>query len=210
MMQLITRDYYGTFLDEMTEMHRLRYRVFKNRLDWDVQICGDMEVDEFDALQPTYLLQRGGDGCIHGCVRLLPSTGPTMLRETFPVLLSGTDAPASKTIWESSRFALDIPPDAPKASHGLARATYELFAGMIEFGLAQRLTDIVTVTDARMERILRRAGWPLRRIGKPHSLGNTLAVAGYLEISSQALARVHTAGGLRGPVLWAPVASIAA
>jgi N-acyl-L-homoserine lactone synthetase len=47
---------------------------------------------------------------------------------------------------------------------GLATAPYELFAGMIEFGLSRQLTDIVSVTDARMERILRRAGWPLRRM----------------------------------------------
>jgi acyl homoserine lactone synthase len=143
-------------------------------------------------------------------VRLLPSTGATMLRDTFPVLLDGAPAPASSTIWESSRFALDVSADAPKGVHGLAIATYELFAGMIEFGLSRRLTEIVTVTDARMERILRRAGWPLRRIGKPRPLGSTMAVAGYLEVSSQALARVQTAGGLLGPVLWAPVAFMAA
>ncbi|KJC45260.1 acyl-homoserine-lactone synthase [Bradyrhizobium sp. LTSP857] len=210
MMQLITSNYYGNFIDEIVEMHRLRHRVFKERLDWDVQVSDDMEIDEFDALHPVYLLQRASNDRIQGCVRLLPSSGPTMLRDTFPVLLDGAAAPTSSTIWESSRFALDVHTDAPKAAHGIASATYELFAGMIEFGLAQHLTDIVTVTDARMERILRRAGWPLRRIGRPRCLGKTQAVAGYLEISSQALARVHTAGGLRGPVLWAPVAFMAA
>jgi acyl homoserine lactone synthase len=126
------------------------------------------------------------------------------------VLLDGAPAPISPAIWESSRFALDLPPDTPKATHGLATATYELFASMIEFGLSRQLTEIVTVTDARMERILRRAGWPLRRIGKPRPLGSTVAVAGYLEVSSRALARVLTAGGLHGPVLWAPVAFMAA
>lgn len=210
MIQLIKAEYYGNFIGEIAEMYRLRYRVFKERLDWDVQVSGDMEIDTFDALQPCYLIQRAGDEHIQGCVRLLPSTGPTMLRDIFPLLLDGVCAPASPTIWESSRFALDIAADAPKAAHGLAAATYELFAGMIEFGLSRRLTEIVTVTDARMERILRRAGWPLRRLGKPRPLGSTLAVGGYLEVSTDALARVCTAGGLRGPVLWAPVTSIAA
>lgn len=210
MMQLITAEYYGSFIGEIAEMHRLRYRVFRERLDWDVQVSGDMEIDAFDALQPCYLLQRAGDGRIQGCVRLLPSTGSTMLRDIFPVLLDGVCAPASPTIWESSRFALDVAADAPKGAHGLATATYELFAGMIEFGLSRQLAEIVTVTDARMERILRRAGWPLRRIGKPRPLGSTVAVAGYLEVSSNALARVHTAGGLQGPVLWAPVTFMAA
>jgi N-acyl-L-homoserine lactone synthetase len=199
MMQLITADYYGDFVGEIAEMHRLRYRVFKDRLDWDVEVSGELEIDRFDALHPVYLIQRASDGRVQGCVRLLPSTGPTMLHDTFPVLLDGAAAPTSAAIWESSRFALDLPPDTPKASHGLATATYELFAGMIEFGLSRQLTEIVTVTDARMERILRRAGWPLRRIGKPRALGSTLAVAGYLEVSIESLARVRAAGGLRGP-----------
>ena len=139
MMQLITREYYSDSIEAVTEMHRLRYRVFKERLDWDVQFSGDMEIDEFDALRPAYLIQRARDNRVQGCVRLLPSTGPTMLRDTFPLLLDGEPAPASPTIWESSRFALDLPPDTPKATHGLATATYELFAGMIEFGLSRQL-----------------------------------------------------------------------
>lgn len=91
-------------------------------------------------------------------MRLPPSIGPNMLRGTFPVLLDGQPAPRSESVWESSRFVLDIAPEAPKATSGIASATYELFAAMIEFGLSMRLTEIVTVTDARMERILRRAG----------------------------------------------------
>lgn len=128
-----------------------------------------------------------------------------MLRDTFPVLLNGATAPASPTIWESSRFALDLHRDS-HATRGLAIATYELFAGMIEFGLSRQLTEIVTVTDARMERILRRAGWSLRRISEPCPLGRTLAVAGCLEVSNESLARIRATGGLEGPVLWAPVA----
>ncbi|WP_430649858.1 acyl-homoserine-lactone synthase [Bradyrhizobium ottawaense] len=53
-----------------------------------------------------------------------------------------------------------------------------------------RSTDIVTVTDSRMARILRRAGWPLRPMGKARLLGNTKAIAGYLEVSIAALERI--------------------
>jgi acyl homoserine lactone synthase len=210
MMQLVTHDLYGEFVDDLAEMHRLRYRVFKERLGWDVQVSGGMEIDEFDALHPAYLLQRGSDDRLQGCVRLLPSAGPNMLRDTFPALLDGRSAPASPKIWESSRFALDAVPNPSKAAGGLARATYELFAGMIEFGLSRRLTDIATVTDIRMERILRRAGWPLVRIGQPRMLDATLAVAGYLKVSVDSLARVRRNGDLRRPVLWAPVVGAAA
>lgn len=201
MIQLITPDRYGEFIDELTAMHRLRFRIFKERLGWDVQVSGDMEVDEFDACQPAYLLQTGDHSRLQGGVRLLPTTGPIMLRDTFPALLGGQPAPASDAVWESSRFGLDFGADHSKSAGGVARATYELFAGMIEFGLSRRLTDIVTVTDARMERILGRARWPLRRISEPRSIGKTIAVAGYLEVSPESLARVRQIGGLTGPVI---------
>jgi N-acyl-L-homoserine lactone synthetase len=210
MMQLISPNDYGNFVNDLAEMHRLRYRVFKQRLDWSVRTCGDMEADEFDVLRPVHLLNRSTDGRIQGCVRLLPSIGPTMLRDVFSVLLHGQPAPRGAQIWESSRFALDVAKDATKARGGLARATYELFAGMIEFGLSNYLTEIVTVTDIRMERILRRAGWPLRPIGAPQLLGNTMALAGYLEVSNGALDRVRRCGDISGPVLWAPVMRAAA
>ncbi|WP_394890000.1 acyl-homoserine-lactone synthase [Mesorhizobium sp. AaZ16] len=67
-----------------------------------------------DALKPHYLVLRGCDGHVDGCVRVLPSNGPTMLRDTFPVLLEGKTAPAEPSVWENSRFALDLPPSAPK------------------------------------------------------------------------------------------------
>ena len=204
MIQLITADRYGAFTDELAEMHRLRYRVFKERLGWDVEVSGDMEVDEFDACRPAYLLQKYLDGRIQGCVRLLPTIGPTMLRETFPVLLDGEPAPAHQAIWESSRFGVDLGSRAEKTGRSIARATFELFAGMIEFGLMRQLTDIVTVTDARMERILCRANWPLRRLGSPMAIGKTLAVAGYLEVSRERLTRVREAGCLSDAVIRMP------
>src|SRR6185437_10908809 len=98
---------YGEFIDALTDMHRLRYRVFKERLGWDVETAGDLEIDEFDALQPAYLLLRTEDGRLAGCVRLLPSSGPTMLRDTFPALLPSGPMLEAHDVWESSRFALD-------------------------------------------------------------------------------------------------------
>jgi acyl homoserine lactone synthase len=210
MIQLITKPCYGEFPIALAAMHRLRYRVFKLRMEWDVQTSGEMEIDDFDALHPAYLIQHSQDGQVHGSVRLLPTTGPTMLSDAFPVLLDGRPAPSSTAVWESSRFAVELTAEAAKGDYGIARATYELFAGMVEFGLSRQLTNIVTVTDARMERILRRAGWPLRRLGSTCRIGNTLAVAGYLEISIEVLAVLRRAGDFAAPVLWTPAMVAAA
>lgn len=205
MMYLITPEHFGECANEVMEMHRLRYRVFKERLGWDVQVSGDLEIDQYDALGPSYLICKGQDGRIQGCVRLLPTTGPTMLGETFPALLGGNPMPHDPHIWESSRFCLDLATQSPKAVRGVSQGFCELCSGMIEFGLSRGLTEIVTVTDLRVERLARSAGWPSRRMGEPREIGNTKATAISLEISKNALSRIREAGGLLGPILWAPV-----
>lgn len=205
MMLMIMPERRREFVVQLDEMHRLRYRVFKNRLDWNVDARDGKEIDEFDELGPVYLLLCGDKGHIRGCVRMLPCTGATMLAQVFPVLLGSSSAPVDARIWESSRFALDMSADETKLIGGLTRATYELFLGMVEFGIAKSLTDIVTVTDLRVERILRRAGWPLRRIHEPKIIGGTTAIAGYLEISLRALTGLRNASGITSPVLWQPV-----
>ena len=196
-------------LDLLAEIYRLRRRVFKDRLDWNVQVSGDLELDVYDALSPTYLIAMNGDAPV-GSVRLLPTTGPTMLSHTFPELLGDQDAPHSEKILESSRFCVDTELAAGVADSGLNRVTFMLFAAMIESLRAAGADSIVTVTDTRMERILRRASWPLERIAPPQRIGQTMALAGYLHDSDDALEVMYRQAGMKGPVLADPASPSAA
>lgn len=184
-------------------MHRLRGRVFKERLDWDVSVAGGLEIDQYDALKPTYLLALERRNVV-GCVRLLPTTGRNMLADTFPVLLDGHAAPRAAKIWESSRFCVDTKNVAATAENGLREATYLLFAAMIEWAQERNLHAIATATDLRMERILRRAGWHLDRLGTPRQIGATKAVAGLLPVTDDALGTIRAAGKISGRAIEAP------
>ncbi|MCW2117655.1 acyl-homoserine-lactone synthase [Bradyrhizobium elkanii] len=185
-------------------MHRLRGRVFKDRLDWDVSVSGGLEIDQYDTYSPTYLLALE-QGDVVGCVRLLPTTGPNMLADTFPVLLDGHAAPEAARIWESSRFCVDTENVTATAENGLREATFLLLAAMIEWAQQCDLQAIATVTDLRMERILRRAGWRLDRLGTPQQIGATKAVAGLLPITNDALGAIRAAGKISGPIIDAPL-----
>ena len=184
-------------------MHRLRGRVFKERLDWDVSVSDGLEIDQYDTFKPTYLLVLEQSDVV-GCVRLLPTTGRNMLADTFPVLLDGNPAPKAARIWESSRFCVDTKSVAATAENGLRKATFLLFAAMIEWGQQHDLQAIATVTDLRMERILRRAGWHLDRLGTPRQIGATKALAALLPITNDALGAIRAAGEISGPVIDAP------
>jgi acyl homoserine lactone synthase len=117
------------------------------------------------------------------------------------MLLDGQPMPCSDRILESSRFCVDTELNAGTGNSGLHRATFVLFAAMIEWLRAANACSIVTVTDTRIERILRRAGWPLERIAPPQRLGQTMALAGYLHASDEALAAMYRNADVVGPVL---------
>ncbi len=127
----LTPQTFGEHFDLVTGMHRLRARVFKDRLDWEVSVAGDMEMDLYDAENVTYLLVVTETREVVGHVRLLPTLGPNMLADTFPILLDGAPAPCSSTIIESSRFCVDTGRASELAGHGMRQATFLLFTAIL-------------------------------------------------------------------------------
>jgi len=194
MIRIVTKDNADRHIRNLYQMHRIRKTVFKDRLDWDVTVSGELESDEYDALGPSYLLSIDRYGTLNGCVRLLPTTGPNMLRDIFPSLVTKAAVPRSERVWEASRFAVSRNTTAAEA--GLSQTTYDLLIGVLKFGLSNGISTIACVVDVRMERILRRAGWQLERLGSAHRIGDTIAMAGQLAVSAQILRMLEARVGL--------------
>src|SRR6202051_3711752 len=93
MIRIVTKDNTEHNVSTLYQMHRIRKAVFKDRLGWDVTVRGELEFDEYDALGPSYLLSIDRNGTLNGCVRLLPTTGPNMLRDIFPSFVTETAVP---------------------------------------------------------------------------------------------------------------------
>lgn len=187
-------DQYAHHSDELAQMHRLRAMVFRGRLEWDVTVTESGEFDEYDTLDPTYILAITEGARVAGCARLLPAQGPTMLERTFPQLLGSGSLEASPTMVESSRFCVDTTLAEARGGGQLHLATLTMFAGIIEWSMANGYDEIVTATDLRFERILNRAGWPMKRLGEPREIGNTIAVAGSLPADPASFDRVRPMG----------------
>jgi acyl homoserine lactone synthase len=164
----------------LRQHHQLRARVFAERLGWEVAVTDGQESDTFDGLNPTYVLAISDSGEVRGCARLLPALGATMVRDVFPSLLPDDGLRAHPAMIESSRFCVDTRREEGRGGGSVHEATLTMFAGIIEWCLANGTTEIVTVTDLRFERILARVGWPLQRLGEPRKVGVTMAVAGML------------------------------
>ncbi|MBM7046274.1 acyl-homoserine-lactone synthase [Rhizobium lusitanum] len=194
----------------LKQMHRLRATVFGDRLEWDVSIAAGEERDQYDDFKPAYLLAITESGLVAGCVRLLPACGPTMLAQTFPQLLKTGSLAVHPGMVESSRFCVDTSLVSGREGGQLHLATLTLFAGIIEWSIANGYSEIVTATDLRFERILKRAGWPMRRLGEAAAIGNTIAIAGSLPADRVSFERVCPQGYHSIPQLdGAPIGSVA-
>lgn len=200
--------------DLFEQMFRMRAAVFSERLGWDVCVVDGKEIDRFDAEDPLYLL------CVDeltnelkGAVRLLPTTGPNMLRDVFGVLVPDGSV-ESPLIWESSRFAvnpmLPVGPNRQDANRVVNTTTIELLCGLVEAAQLAGVEHIVSVFDARMARIFRAADCPYELIGVPARIGKTMTYAGLFEISDSMRRRLGAAGGLHAPLLASAGARLAA
>ncbi len=208
MIDCLTNSDWATRRRDILEMHRLRCRVFKGRLDWDVDVEEGFEWDRFDSLDPIYLLAFDDDEHLVGTWRMLPTTGPYMLRDVFPELLDGAPPPRHPRIWEGSRFAVDAGRrNGDIGGSGLAalsRITSEIFCAVVELCMAYGVDEVVTVYDARIARLLPRIGCEPRWRSAPRRIGNTIAMAGRFDIDDRVLARIRERGGIEGPVLRQP------
>ena len=132
-------------------MFKDRASQFRDRLNWDVTVSdAGWEQDQYDALNPLYVVWQNPDGTHGGSMRFLPTTGRTMVNEHFSALADGAKI-QSAVIWECTRFCL-----SPGAHDSVAAA---LMLGGAEVGRNFSLTHAIGVFSRPMVRIYRQLGW---------------------------------------------------
>jgi len=203
MLKVIEGSKAALYPNEMDAMFRNRALVFSERLGWDVVVKDGYERDAFDDCNPVYLVSvdpRTNE--YWGSLRLLPTTGPNMLRDVFPFLLSEGEYIESATIWESSRICVVSKEGQPeRIRNGVNLALGELLVGIGEVSVKAGLTQIVSVFDARMYRVLKAAGCNPQIIGRPRRIGGTMSYAGLFDVGENELRSFRSALGIQESVL---------
>lgn len=135
-----------------------RAEQFSRRLGWEVTVneAGE-ERDQYDELNPLYVIWERPDGLHGGSMRFMPTTGRCMVNEHFAFLNDGEPI-TSPFIWECTRFCLSPEADR-RASAAIALGAGELMAHM-------KIQHYVGVFDARMERIYRLMGLEPEVLGR--------------------------------------------
>ena len=211
MLKLIEGSKASLFPREIDAMFRNRAEIFSEQLGWDVIVKDGYERDRFDDLSPLYLVSVDPvTERYWGSLRLLPTTGPNMLRDVFPQLLEEGEVVESATIWESSRICAVAAPGQPaRSKNGVGYVLSELIEGIGEVALMAGLTQIVSVFDARVLRVLKAVGCEPEIVGRPQRIGGVMAYAALFEPNPDRLETFRTEMGMGDSVLAAGAKELA-
>ena len=180
--------------DILSKMYRLRHRVFREKLHWNVSGINGEETDEYDTLNPHYMVALE-NGEATACWRLLPTQGPYMLRDTFGELLRGESLPEADDIWELSRFAVLSPAQKYNGQIHLSTVAFEMFDKLIRFADERGISRYVTVVSTSVERLMRSNGITLTRFGdkKISDVDGVRSVACWITLDARTRATVANA-----------------
>jgi acyl homoserine lactone synthase len=160
------------------EMFRLRARVFFGRLRWDVQVADGKERDKFDDEGPVYVIY-ADDAVrqVRGCLRLLPTTGPTLLAEIFSDTQPDAVHLAGPTVWECTRFCVDHGIVGRAHNEELLITSAILIEAVGKLAIRAGIESVLGNIDSTMIRLCRLIGCEVeilgctRRYGRPVYLG---------------------------------------
>lgn len=183
---------YYRYAGLLKQSFRLRKRVFHDCLGWQVDVHCDLERDAYDGLGAVYLAWCDKDARhLYGTVRLMPTTGPTLLHDVFRRTLPGKDLVSPDT-WEGTRMCLDVdllrefqPTLSPSRAFGL------LLLALFECAFAHGIKTLVSNYEPPMERVYRRAGLLVKEIGRANGYGRLPVCCGVFIVSEETLKQMR-------------------
>lgn len=173
----------AAYADTVRRLQNFRKRLFVDSLGWDLEVCGDIERDQFDTEAAVHCAVFLGDDVVAG-FRAIRTDGEYLARQVFPNLATTRPYPCSHRVWEISRFGVE----PGRRGLELARINYSL---MFRFAQTRQATGLVAIADLVYERYLAKMDVRTRRYGPPQVIGLDRhgkpleAVAGEIPLADQ-------------------------
>lgn len=184
------RDDHQELLDKM---YRLRARVFFQELGWDVKVRDGREVDEYDEFNPVYLVWTDpGKSILFGSLRLLSTTGPTLLHDVFRRTFPENMSLSAPSIWEGTRLCVDQDALATHLpSVDSKRGFCLMLLALCETALKNQIATLISNFEPPTKRLYKIAGAPLSFLGCADGYGRRPVCAGSFEVSQATLERMR-------------------
>ena len=168
--------------DALRQYFACRHQVFIKEKGWaDIAGDGELERDQFDNEHAVYLLAMNGEDVLGG-QRFYPTLRPHMLSEVFGYLTQWP-IPRDEATWEATRYCV--------AQHRrIGRADAKLLVAMQRFCLEEGISNLTGVIEvAALSRWLQ-AGFKLRPLGLPQSVGGQPTIAVIAEVTAEGYAKM--------------------
>ncbi|MCG7509320.1 acyl-homoserine-lactone synthase [Mesorhizobium retamae] len=186
---------YAKHLHLVQQYYRLRKRVFCDLLQWDCTPTGDEERDYYDTLGPVYLLWCSSDmAVLYGGMRLMPTTGPTLLYDVFRRTFPNAAELSAPGIWEGTRMCIheaNLKRDHPDIEPG--RAFGLMLLALCECAMAHGIHTMISNYEPHLKRVYQRAGAVVDELGRADGYGNRPVCCGSFDVSAEIHARMQAA-----------------
>ena len=190
MFKLVYGDDLFDFPTLANQMFQDRRAQFHDEFGWDLDIDAlGREIDQYDLMNPLYVILQDDQGRHIGSGRLMPTTGPTMIADHFSDLTDGVEI-ESPLIWEVTRVFI-----ARRAQNSIRHAAALMWAGC-QLGLKAGVQFYVGVTASHMVRVFSACGWPPEVIGSRRTQKDGEISACLWEISQENCDRLAKRAGI--------------
>src|SRR5262249_9942059 len=173
----------------LEQVFRMRARIFHDHLGWDVVVKDGEERDKYDEQSPVYIIYTDEGGHrVKGSLRLLPTTGPTLVADFFSDTLPDAASLMAPTIWECTRFCLDESIWQKKKEEILFASTVLLVA-LGDLALRAGIESIIGNFDPAALHLWRRIGCEVEILGSTSRYGRPVYL-GLHPISETVISRI--------------------
>lgn len=198
---------YSKHSDIIQKYYRLRKEVFCDQLQWDCKATGDEERDYYDTLGPVYLLWCSNDKTrLYGGMRLMPTTGPTLLYDVFRRTFPAAAELSAPGIWEGTRMCIhedNLGQDHPDIEPG--RAFGLMLLALCECALSHGIHTMISNYEPHLKRVYQRAGAVVDELGRSDGYGKRPVCCGSFEVSAAVHDHMRAAMGVDMPLYRKPV-----
>ncbi|RCS22796.1 hypothetical protein DUT91_14920 [Phyllobacterium salinisoli] len=178
------------------QMHRARAMAFHGRLGWDVEVENGLEMDSYDRDEDAiYLIALDHFEQSTASLRLLPTTGSTMIKGEFADLFDEPIDIERPTTWECTRFCVH-PMETPTSGD----ASAELLLGLYQLCRLAGIESIVGIYDRRMTRVYSRIGWSPSPVACGQG-GKEGLLLGLWDVTPEATRKLRSSGSSSAPVI---------
>lgn len=182
----------------LMDMHRVRTKIFRDRMGWDVNVNEmEMEIDDYDLPETIYVLSIDEHDKVVGTWRFLMTDQPSMIQNIWPQYLETLPIPASPNMCETSRFGVHCEEAAlAERQKQVNQATAEMLVGLIDACIKCGITDMFTLYNVKIKRLLERIGFKPVRTSAVIDLEGEPTVTAQFEMNQELLDAIRAKTGI--------------